>query len=63
MRRLVLERRVLRFIEANPGTRSGEISQGVNIPVPTIKKMVAKFYRMALVNRFGQGRGTHYAMR
>ena len=57
------EERVLRFIEANPGTRSGEISQGVNIPVPTIKKMVAKFYRMALVNRFGQGRGTHYAMR
>ncbi|MBA99959.1 MAG: hypothetical protein CMN34_03425 [Saprospirales bacterium] len=57
------EERVLRFIEANPGTRSGEISQGVNIPVPTIKKMMAKFYRMALVNRFGQGRGTHYAMR
>ena len=57
------EERVLRFIEANPGTRSGEISQGVNIPVPTIKKMVAKFYRMALVNRFGQGRGTHYALK
>jgi Fic family protein len=54
------ERKILFFIENHPGSRSGEISSKLDIPLPTAKKTLAELVEKKLVLREGIGRATAY---
>lgn len=50
------------FIESHPGCRSGEIAEKLDIPLPTIKKILAGMSEKNFINKQGTGRGTHYTI-
>jgi len=54
------ERKILFFIENHPGSRSGEISSKLDIPLPTAKKTLAELVEKKLLYKEGVGRGTAY---
>ena len=54
------DKMVYTFIESHPGSKSGEISTKLNIPLPTVKKMLAKMLEAKLIARFGNGAGSNY---
>lgn len=55
------DRMIYTFIESHPGSKSGEISEKLNIPLPTVKKMLAKMLEAKLIVRFGNGAGSNYS--
>lgn len=57
------ERSVLTFIEHHPGCRSGEIAKQLDIPVPTVKRMLPHLIALNLIERHGSGPGTSYTIR
>lgn len=57
------EKAILVFIEGNPGCKSGEIAKRLNIPNPSIKKMLSNLTEKKLIQKFGAGPGTNYAIR
>jgi Fic family protein len=54
------ENEILSFIRLNPGKRSGEIAKELEIPSPTVKRLLAKLIEMKLINKHGKGPGTNY---
>ena len=54
------EKMVYSFIANNPGCKSGDLTQELNISKPTIKRIVAVLVAKGLVVKFGQGAGTNY---
>ncbi len=56
------EKMVYSYIINNPGCRSGEIAEKLNIPKPTVKRILADFISNALISKFGQGAGTNYTV-
>jgi Fic family protein len=54
------EKSILAFIENHPGSRSGEIAEKLHIPLPTVKKMLAKMVESKTVIKYGKGAGTNY---
>lgn len=56
------ERSILVFISDHPGSKSGEVSQKLNIPSPTVKRILAKLTSKGLLIRFGAGPGTNYSI-
>lgn len=57
------EKAILVFIEGNPGCKSSEIAKRLNIPNPSIKKMLSNLTEKKLIQKFGAGPGTNYAIR
>lgn len=55
------ERSILLFIESNPGCKSGQISKKLDIPNPTVKRMLSEFVKNKLIEKFGKGPGTNYS--
>lgn len=48
------------FIDSHPGTRSGEISMKLRIPLPTVKRLLMDMVATKLLSKHGAGPGTHY---
>ena len=57
------EKLIYTFIENHPGCASSDLSIGLNIPKPTVKKLLAKLVDKNLIERSGKGRGTSYVIK
>jgi Fic family protein len=56
------DKKIFVFIECHPGCRSGEISDKLRVPLPTIKKILAEMVKKKLITRHGVGRATQYSI-
>jgi Fic family protein len=56
------ERSILVFISDHPGSKSGEVSQKLDIPSPTVKRILAELTSKGLLEKFGAGPGTNYSI-
>ena len=57
------EKSILVFISDHPGTKSGEIATKLNIPNPTVKKVLSELVSKNLIEKYGSGPGTNYAIK
>lgn len=57
------EKSILVFISDHPGTKSGEIATKLNIPNPTVKKILSKLVSKNLIEKYGLGPGTNYGLK
>lgn len=51
------------FITSNPGCKSGEISIKLSIPNLTTKRILSQLVKDELIEKFGKGAGTNYAVK
>ncbi len=56
------EKNILSFIENHPGCKSGEIAKKLDIPLPTVKRIVSIMHKNQLIAKYGIGAGTNYVM-
>jgi Fic family protein len=56
------EKSILLFVENNPGCRSGVIASRLDIPAPTVKKILAILVDRGLIARHGSGPGLNYRL-
>jgi len=56
------EKSIFLYIMCNPGCQSGEISTKLDIPHPTIKRILTKMVKGEIIEKFGSGSGTNYAI-
>jgi Fic family protein len=54
------EKNILAYIENHPGSKSSEISEKLDIPLSTVKKMLTNMVENKLVLKYGMGAGTNY---
>lgn len=54
------EKSILLCIENQPGITSGQISLKLNMPNPTVKRILAELVKKGLLEKQGVGRGTSY---
>lgn len=54
------EKMIFSFIENHPGTKSGEIATKLNIPLPTVKRLLAEMTAGKFLAKYGSGTGTNY---
>lgn len=54
------EKSVYSFIEAHPGKKSGEIAEALDIPLPTVKRLLSYMVAKNLISKEGVGVGTTY---
>jgi len=57
------EKSILTFIESNPGSKSGKIAEKLQIPNPTVKRILTKLLNENLIEKYGIGAGTNYAIK
>lgn len=57
------EKSILVFISDHPGTKSGEIATKLNIPNPTVKKILSVLVNKNLIEKYGSGPGTNYGIK
>lgn len=55
------EKSIITFIENNPGCKSGEIAKKLNIPSPTVKRILPELINKKLIEKHGTGPGTNYS--
>ena len=55
------EKSILTYINENPGCKSGEIAEKLNIPNPTVKRILTELVSKNLIEKFGKGAGTNYS--
>jgi len=56
------ERSILTFISDHPGSKSGEVSKKLDIPSPTVKRILTELTSKGLLEKFGSGPGTNYSI-
>lgn len=56
------EKSIITYIGANSGCKSSEISDALNIPQPTIKRILPTLLSKDLVKKYGKGPGTNYSL-
>ncbi len=56
------EKAIMTFIENNPGCKSGDIAKKLGIPNPTVKRILPDLLQKKLIEKFGTGPGTNYAI-
>lgn len=56
----VKEKKIFNYIENHPGAQSSEISQALDIPLPTVKRQLAAMVSHKLINSTGAGNATGY---
>ncbi|MCU0431503.1 MAG: Fic family protein [Cytophagaceae bacterium] len=54
------EKMIYLLIQNNPGIRSGEISEKLNIPLPTVKRILSEMTSGKFLRKYGSGVGTNY---
>lgn len=57
------EKSILTLISNYPGIKSGIISEKLNVPNPTTKKILKRLYEANLIEKHSIGRGTNYTIR
>jgi Fic family protein len=56
------EKKIYTFIENHPGCQSGEISEKLDIPLPTVKRILMEMLERKLLMKHGIGKGTNYTV-
>lgn len=56
------EKSILLYISDHPGCKSGEISQKLDIPSPTVKRILTGLTTKRLIEKYGSGPGTNYSI-
>jgi Fic family protein len=56
------EKKIYSFIENHPGSKSGEIAEKLNIPLPTVKRILADMVKNKLLAIHGAGAATNYSI-
>ena len=56
------EKSILVYISDHPGSKSGEISQKLDIPSPTVKRILTELTLKRLIEKYGSGPGTNYSI-
>jgi hypothetical protein len=56
------EKKIYVFIENHPGCKSGEISEKLDIPLPTAKRILTEMLNRKLLVKHGIGKGTNYTV-
>ncbi|MBN8665937.1 MAG: Fic family protein [Chitinophagales bacterium] len=56
------ERKIYQFIDNHPGAKSGEIAEKLDIPLPTIKRLLSDMVASKLLQKHGTGAGTNYSI-
>lgn len=54
------EKSILSFITVRPGCKSGDIAKRLDIPSPTVKRLLRGFMDAGLIEKHGAGAGTNY---
>ena len=55
------EKMIYSFIESHPGTKSGEIAEKLNVPLPTVKRILSEMVSGNFIAKHGSGIGTNYS--
>ncbi len=55
------EKSILTFIENNPGCKSSDVARKLNIPNPTVKRLLSELVEKKLIEKHGIGPGTNYS--
>lgn len=56
------EKAILTIIQNRPNIQSGEISEKLAIPAPTVKRILAELLNKGLIEKQGSGRGVSYTI-
>jgi len=57
------EKSIITFIGNNPGCKSGDIAKRLNIPSPTVKRILPELLNKNLIEKHGTGPGTNYSIK
>ena len=57
------EKSIFTYIESNPGSKSGEIANKLQIPNPTVKRILTQLLNENLIEKYGIGAGTNYSIK
>jgi Fic family protein len=57
------EKSIIAFLSDHPGSKSGVIASRLNIPNPTIKRLLKDLVTKNLIEVFGSGPGTNYSVK
>lgn len=57
------EKMIFSFVENHPGCKSGEISKKLNVPLPTVKRILSEMVNGKFLTKYGAGIGTNYTIR
>lgn len=57
------EKSILTFISNHPGCKSGDIAKKLDIPNPTVKRILSKLVNINLIEKYGTGPGTNYTIK
>jgi Fic family protein len=55
--------RLSRLLSTLPGIKSGVIAEKRSIPNPTVKRILSELVEKGLIEKFGSGRSTNYAIK
>ncbi len=58
----VREKKIYSFIENHPGSKSGDIARKIDIPLPTVKRILSEMVKSKLLAINGAGAGTSYTI-
>jgi len=56
------EKKIYQYIENHPGSKSGEIALKLQIPLPTVKRVLTEMVMQNLLEKHGIGAGTNYTV-
>ena len=54
------EKMIFAYIDSHPGAKSGEIATSLNIPLPTVKRLLSEMTAAKFLAKYGTGTGTNY---
>ncbi|MEA3479145.1 MAG: Fic family protein [Bacteroidota bacterium] len=57
------EKSIIAFLADHPGSKSGAIASRLNIPNPTVKRLLKDLVTKNLIELFGSGPGTNYSVK
>jgi Fic family protein len=55
------EKMIYGFIENHPGCKSSEIAEKLNLPLPTVKRILSEMVNGRFITKHGSGIGTNYS--
>jgi hypothetical protein len=56
------EKKIYTFIESYPGSQSGGIAERLDIPLPTVKRVLSDMLSRKILTKNGIGKGTNYTV-
>lgn len=56
------EKNIVSFIDNRPGSKSSEIAKSLNIPLPTVKRILNIMVENKIISKYGIGAGTNYVV-